>query len=68
MTVNDFDPRRSFLNLIMEKFYCIDYEEGCRTEPCSKCCEKCEGWIARENVNDSKPSKLEPDVDTAKLH
>lgn len=47
----------------MKKHYCIDFEEGCRFEPCSECCEKSEGWTARENMPDSNPNKSDQDVD-----
>ena len=50
----------------MCKFYCIEFEEGCRREPCPECCENCEGWTAKTDMPDSNPNKPEPDVNTTK--
>jgi hypothetical protein len=46
-----------------KKFYCINFEEGCRTTPCPKVCSRCKGWLTKQQMNDLKQAGNKQDQD-----
>ena len=45
-------------------FYCINFEEGCRVDPCKKCCQKCKGWSANNELDRLKKTKQNTNDDS----